>query len=60
MGNIGEGTVLNPPVLAIRLTQQDSGRGASIGDDSDVHVDKMAQFTRPYKPIVGNYMTIIE
>ena len=39
MGEIGQGAILDLPVLAIAFAQQIGRRRVSVGDRGDVHVD---------------------
>ena len=43
VGEIGDGAVVDLAVLAEALAQEDSGRGVAVGDDGDIHVDRIGQ-----------------
>jgi hypothetical protein len=34
---VGEGTILDLPILAVALSEENSGRRVSIGDGGDIH-----------------------
>jgi hypothetical protein len=43
MGEIGDGAVVDLAVLAEALAEEDSGRRVAVGDDGDVHVDRIRE-----------------
>ena len=57
MGEIGDGAVVDLAVFAGALAEEDSGRGVAVGDDGDVHVDRVRELFDEYKWNVSYYMT---
>ena len=41
VGEIGDGAVVDFAVFAKALAEENSGRGVAVGDDGDVHVDRI-------------------
>ena len=46
VGEIGDGAVVDLAVLAEALAEEDSGRGVAVGNDGDVHVDRILDLIR--------------
>src|SRR5580700_6630038 len=44
VGQIGDGAVVDLAVFAEALAEEDSGRGVAVGDDGDVHVDRILEY----------------
>jgi hypothetical protein len=57
VGEIGDGAVVDLAVFAEALAEEDSGRGAAVRDDSDVHVDRIRTLFNQYKHNRVIYMT---
>jgi hypothetical protein len=57
VGEIGDGAVVDLAILAEALTQEDSGRGVAVGDDGDVHVDRIRELIRLTQGKSPIYMT---
>jgi len=54
---IGDGAVVDLAVFAETLAEEDSGRGVAVGDDGDVHVDRVRELLNKYKQNLLIYMT---
>src|SRR5271157_1598208 len=57
VGKIGDGAVVDLAVFAEALAEEDSGRGVAVGDDGDVHVDRVREIVDEYKHNLRIYMT---
>jgi hypothetical protein len=57
VGEIGYGAVVDFAVFAKALAEEDGGWGVAIGDDGNVHVDRIREGFIKYKPNRRIYMT---
>ena len=56
VGEVAEGALTDPALLAVRLTQQDGRRRVPVRDGFDIHGLRGADSVASYKSQIGDYM----